>query len=141
MMELSQLATKYSQQQYDSYTYTPEEIAASYAENKDSYDTFSYQYYFVQADTEDTTDDDGNTSAKTTDATMAAAKATADKIAAATHDADSFTAAVTANVPAKGVRGRHDHCAERHGQYRHQGLGLQLRRVRRLALQRRPPRQ
>lgn len=101
MLELSQLATKYSQQQYDSYTYTPEEIAASYAEKKDSYDTFSYQYYFVQADTEDTTDDDGNTSAKTTDATMAAAKATADKIAAATHDADSFTAAVTANVPAK----------------------------------------
>ena len=32
---------------------------------------------------------------------MAAAKATADKIAAATHDAESFTAAVTANVPAK----------------------------------------
>ena len=86
MLELSQLATKYSQQQYDSYTYTPEQIAASYAENKDSYDTFSYQYYFVKADTEDTTDDDGNTSAK---------------IAAATHDADSFTAAVTANVPAK----------------------------------------
>ncbi len=101
MLEMSQLATKYSQQQYDSYTYTPEQIAASYAEKKDSYDTFSYQYYFVQADTEDTTDDDGNTSAKTTDATMAAAKATADKIAAATHDADSFTAAVTANVPAK----------------------------------------
>ena len=49
------------QQQYDSYTYTPEQIAASYAEKKDSYDTFSYQYYFVQADTEDTTDDDGNT--------------------------------------------------------------------------------
>lgn len=101
MLEMSQLATKYSQQQYDSYTYTPEQIAASYAENKDSYDTFNYQYYFVKADTEDTTDDDGNTSAKTTDATMAAAKATADKIAAATHDADSFTAAVTANVPAK----------------------------------------
>ena len=52
---------------------------------------------------------------------MAAAKATADKIAAATHDADSFTAAVTANVPAKESGGRHDHCAERHGQYRHQG--------------------
>lgn len=101
MLELSQLATKYSQQRYDSYTYTPEQIAASYAENKNSYDTFNYQYYFVKADTEDTTDDDGNTSVKTTDATMAAAKATADKIAAATHDADSFTAAVTANVPAK----------------------------------------
>ena len=101
MMELSQLATKYSQQQYDSYTYTPEEIEASYAKNANAYDTYSYQYYFVQADTEDSTGDDGNTTSKTTDATMAAAKATADKIAAATHDADSFTAAVTANVPAK----------------------------------------
>ena len=101
MLERSELATKYSQQQYDSYTYTPEEIAASYAENKNSCDTFNYQYYFVQADTEDSTDDDGNATSKTTDATMAAAKATADKIAAATHDAESFTAAVTANVPAK----------------------------------------
>ena len=101
MMELSQLATKYSQQQYDSYTYTPEEIEASYAKNANAYDTYSYQYYFVQADTEDTTGDDGNTTSKTTDATMAAAKATADKIAAATHDADSFAAAVEANVPAK----------------------------------------
>ena len=60
MLERSELATKYSQQQYDSYTYTPEEIAASYAENKNSCDTFNYQYYFVQADTEDSTDDDGN---------------------------------------------------------------------------------
>ncbi len=34
MLEMSQLATKYSQQQYDSYTYTPEQIAASYAEKK-----------------------------------------------------------------------------------------------------------
>ena len=74
MMELSQLATKYSQQQYDSYTYTPEEIEASYAKNANAYDTYSYQYYFVQADTEDTTGDDGNTTSKTTDATMAAAK-------------------------------------------------------------------
>ena len=55
MLERSELATKYSQQQYDSYTYTPEEIAASYAENKNSCDTFNYQYYFVQADTEDST--------------------------------------------------------------------------------------
>ena len=78
MLERSELATKYSQQQYDSYTYTPEEIAASYAENKNSCDTFNYQYYFVQADTEDSTDDDGNATSKTTDATMAAAKATAD---------------------------------------------------------------
>ena len=100
MLELSQLASKYSQQQYDSYTYTPEEIEASYAKNADTNDAYTYQYYFVQAETEAATDDDGNATTKTTDATMAAAKATADKIAAATHDADSFAAAVTANVPA-----------------------------------------
>lgn len=34
MLELSQLASKYSQQQYDSYTYTDEQIAENYAENK-----------------------------------------------------------------------------------------------------------
>lgn len=100
MLELSQLASKYSQQQYDSYTYTDEQIAENYAENKNSYDVFNYQCYLVQAATEETTGADGNTSTATTDATMAAAKATADKIAAATHDADSFAAAVTANVPA-----------------------------------------
>lgn len=100
MLELSQLASKYSQQQYDSYTYTPEQIAANYAENKNSYDVFNYQYFFVQAETEETTDADGKASSAATAATMAAAKATADKIAAATHDADSFAAAVTANVPA-----------------------------------------
>ena len=86
---------------YDANWKTPEQIAANYAENKNSYDVFNYQYYLVQAATEETTGADGNTSTATTDATMAAAKATADKIAAATHDADSFTAAVTANVPAK----------------------------------------
>ena len=85
MLELSQLASKYSQQQYDSYTYTDEQIAENYAENKNSYDVFNYQYYLVQAATEETTGADGNTSTATTDATMAAAKATADKIAAATH--------------------------------------------------------
>ena len=55
MLELSQLASKYSQQQYDSYTYTDEQIAENYAENKNSYDVFNYQYYLVQAATEETT--------------------------------------------------------------------------------------
>lgn len=74
MLELSQLASKYSQQQYDSYTYTDEQIAENYAENKNSYDVFNYQYYLVQAATEETTGADGNTSTATTDATMAAAR-------------------------------------------------------------------
>ena len=66
MLELSQLASKYSQQQYDSYTYTDEQIAENYAENKNSYDVFNYQYYLVQAATEETTGADGNTSTATT---------------------------------------------------------------------------
>ena len=96
MLELSQLASKYSQQQYDSYTYTPEQIAANYAENKNSYDVFNYQYYFVQAETEETTDADGNASSAATAATMANVPATT------AADGKTTTPSVTVNTNTKG---------------------------------------
>lgn len=94
MMEQSTLASKYAEAQRDSYTYTDEQIAETYAEHANEYDTFDYMYYFVQAEKVESTDDEGNTSSAPTDETMAAAKATADQIAAGVHDADSFKDAV-----------------------------------------------
>ena len=137
MLERSELATKYSQQQYDSYTYTPEEIAASYAENKNSCDTFNYQYYFVQADTEDSTDDDGNATSKTTDATMAAAKPrpTRSPPPRMTRRA-SLPPSRPMFPPRRPRTARAPRRASRTMPIPR--LELQLRRVRRLALQRRP---
>lgn len=94
LMEQSMLASKYADSQYDSYTYTDEQIAETYAEHANEYDTFDYMYYLVQAEKVESTDDEGNTSSAPTDETMAAAKATADQIAAGVHDADSFNDAV-----------------------------------------------
>ena len=54
MLEMSQLATKYSQQQYDSYTYTPSRSRPATPRTRIATTSLNYQYYFVQADTEDT---------------------------------------------------------------------------------------
>ncbi len=98
MMQLSALASKYSDQQYDSYEYTDAQLAETYAEHADEYDTFDYLYYFVPAETVESTDDDGETTSAPTEETMADARAVADQIAAAANtetDADAaFTAAV-----------------------------------------------
>ena len=94
LMEQETLASKYAESQYNSYTYTDEQIRETYAEHADEYDTFDYMYYLVQAEKVESTDTDGNTSSAVTDETMAAAKATAERIAASVRDADSFKDAV-----------------------------------------------
>jgi parvulin-like peptidyl-prolyl isomerase len=103
LLEMNYIASAYSTDQYDSFTYTPAQLSAWYAENKDSYDTFDYMYYLVPAETvevtKDVTDDStGETSPQTsqevTDETMAAAKNTADALAAMVSDEASFTDAV-----------------------------------------------
>ena len=103
LMEQSALASKYAQSQYDSFTYTDEQIAETYAEHANEYDTFDYMYYLVQAEKVESADAEGETSSAPTDETMAAAKATADQIAAATQDADSFTEAVAEHGAAVAV--------------------------------------
>ena len=70
MLELSQLASKYSQQQYDSYTYTDEQIASEYAADPNSYDAVTYRQFLVsdamfQTDSTDTEDDDAEAEAET----------------------------------------------------------------------------
>lgn len=104
LTEQSMLAGKFADAQRDSYTYTDDQIAATYAEHANEYDTFDYLYYLVSAERVESTDAEGQTSSAPTDETMAAAKATADRIGAAVHDAASFRDAVAeygAGVAAK----------------------------------------
>lgn len=104
LMTMSYIASAYSSDHYDSFTYTPDQLSAWYEENKDAYDTFDYMYYLVPADTVETTKDvtddttgetTQQTSQEVTDETMAAAKNTADALAAMVTDEASFTSAVS----------------------------------------------
>lgn len=88
-MERSMLASKFAQEKQESFTYTKDELKKAYAEHADEYDLFSLMYYFVAADTEETTDDNGETSEQATDATMAEAKKTADAMLKAVNDAEA----------------------------------------------------
>ena len=51
VMEFNSIATSYSQHIRDSFTYSNEEIAEYYAENKDNFDSFTYRYFLVNAET------------------------------------------------------------------------------------------
>ena len=80
---LETLATSFSSHKLDSFTYTDEEIAASYEEHKDEYDYFSFRFYKFDgsAVTDDAeTEEDETLSAE--DA-MNKAKEEADKFVAA----------------------------------------------------------
>lgn len=115
LMEMQYIASAYTKDTYDGFTYTPEELSAWYDKNKDSYDTFDYLYYYVAAETEtvtptaspdasaspDATADPAATATpeptptqEVTDATMAKAKTAADAIAAAATDKEAFGTAV-----------------------------------------------
>ncbi len=78
VLELQQLASKAQQTIAESYDFTQEELEAEYASVKDTYDTFTYSYYYVAAET--VADEDGNEAA--TEETIADAKAIADSIKA-----------------------------------------------------------
>ena len=93
------LASKYQTTYQDSLTYSDDELQAAYAENKDEYDSYTFSYFFVQAETEAVTDEEGNTTNVASDESMAAAKDVADQILAASagdieNIEDRFTDAV-----------------------------------------------
>ena len=54
------LANKASTEKQNSLEYSSDELEAKYEENKDSWDTFGYAYYFVEAEKTTTQDADGN---------------------------------------------------------------------------------
>ena len=72
VMELQQLATKVQQSISDSYSFTASELSEKYESVKDDYDKFTYDYYLVEAETEES--EDGTTSTPTDEALNAAEK-------------------------------------------------------------------
>lgn len=83
------IASGYAQRQFDSYSYTTEELDAYYDEHKDELDAFSFNYYLVAAEqvevTETVTDEETGeeteqTAERATEETMAEAKETAERL-------------------------------------------------------------
>ena len=101
------LASKYASAHYDSLSYTDQQIADYYEENKNTYDLVDCEYVNVSGTPLPKTDDDGNTIEATDEekeAAMADAKTTAEAILAAVEDggnlevlADQNDAVYTAN--------------------------------------------
>ncbi len=85
ILEEQTLVQKYTQSKEDEFAdaITEKELEAEYKKDTASYDVADVAYYLVNAEKETKTDDSGNESQVTTDATMAAAKKTAETIAEA----------------------------------------------------------
>lgn len=85
----------------DSYTFTQAELDSKYDSVKDSYDTFDYDFYLVNADKVETPaeEEDGEPTSEVTDETMAAAKEKADAILALLEEGKDFTEALTTVIP------------------------------------------
>ncbi len=108
-MERATIAGNYSQDVFDSFEYTPEELSEYYAEYRDVFDTFDFAYYLVSADTVETTEtvvdeetgeETEETTEAVTDETMAEAMQTAEDILTAYESgteaaALSFAEAIT----------------------------------------------
>lgn len=75
LLKDSTLATHYEEHYVDGLTYTDEEIADYYQENKSSFDVADYEYIYFPGTASSTTDADGNTVEPTEEEEAAAAAA------------------------------------------------------------------
>lgn len=78
------------------FTYTDAELNAYYDAHTDDFYTYDLAYYFIPAETEEVTDEEGNTSAKVVEGGAEKALADAVNIAADITDRASFDTAVAA---------------------------------------------
>ena len=76
----SSLAVKAYEHKQDSLVYTDEQLEEYYQSLNGSSDLFAYALYHVDAETVDTTNEDGTTSSAPTEETLAAAKAKAEAV-------------------------------------------------------------
>ena len=102
LLSRAYIAEDYSQDVFDSFEYTSDELNAYYDENADAFDALTLDYYLVSAEREEvtTTNEDGEeeTNDEVTDATMADAKEIADGIAAAVEGGADFAETVADEV-------------------------------------------
>lgn len=107
LLERAYIAEDYSQDIYNGFEYTTDELNAYYDENADAFDALSIDYYLVAAEKEEVTEtvtdeetgeETEETNEKVTDATMADAKATADAIAEAVEGGADFAETVSDEI-------------------------------------------
>ncbi len=96
MLTKATLVTEYANHITEGFTYTESEQAEYFNEHIDEFITYNYMYYMVNAETEEVTDEDGNTTTQVVEGGMEAAEAAAKEIAEKATDAAAFEAAVTA---------------------------------------------
>ncbi len=90
------LVTEYTNSVVESYDYAEADLEAYYDEHKDEYETYDVLTYFIAAETEETTDVDGNTSTEVVEGGVEAALAEAEALAEGLTDRAGFEAAVAA---------------------------------------------
>lgn len=96
MMTMATLVNEYANAKAETFSYTDSEIEAYYKDNVDSFREYDVHYYYIAAETEEVTDEEGNTSTKPVAGGVEAALAAAEEIAAQVTDEASFDAAVAA---------------------------------------------
>ena len=84
----SALASKTYNEVLNSFTYSDEELEDYYQSLNGNSDVFDYAYYYVPAELEETTGEDGETNTAPTEQTLAVARATADAMVAAYQDGE-----------------------------------------------------
>lgn len=108
----SALASKVLTQMSDSFQYTEAELEEYYKGLEGASDIFGLAYYYVAAETVETTAEDGTASSAPTEETLAAAKATADAILAAYESGFAPAGPVTGDEPVTGEAAADDEAAE-----------------------------
>lgn len=98
----SALVSKVLTQMSDSFQYTDAELEEYYKGLEGASDIFGLAYYYVAAETVETTAEDGTASSAPTEETLAAAKATADAILAAYESGFAPAGPVTGDEPVTG---------------------------------------
>lgn len=96
MMTKYTIANEYSNYMADSFEYSDAEVEAYYKDNLDSFREYDVHYYYIAAETEEVTDEEGNTTNEVVDGGVEAALADAEAIAEQITDEASFDAAVAA---------------------------------------------
>lgn len=104
----SALASKVLAQMSDSFQYTDAELEEYYKGLEGASDIFGLAYYYVAAETVETTAEDGTASSAPTEETLAAAKATADAILAAYESGFAPAGPVTGDEPVTGEAAAED---------------------------------
>ena len=94
VLEFLHIASSYSEQIHDSFTYGASDLAAYYFENRDTFDSFEYRYFIVRAEDVERYDFDTEEEyEEANEAALAEARAEAERIVSGINSEDDYIAA------------------------------------------------